>query len=135
MLPEMELAGRNYRSDRSGSGSRRQRETKFSCPAEFILHCLQKGVDSADVDFNGDLQLFEYVLTVLEQDLEVRMQAHAEMEARPDADTTQGLREGLVVNSLSWRIFADQVRYMGDYVFLRTVFVIITLHFIVTIQN
>lgn len=105
----MAIAGRNYRADRGASGGRRQRETKFSCAADFMLHCLEKGVNSADMDFNGDLQLFDYVLTVLEQDLDVRTAAYKEMKERPDAASTQGLREGLLVNSLAWRIFTDQV--------------------------
>ena len=117
----MSIAGRNFRADRAGgSGApQRQRDNKFSSAFELITHCVQKALDSAEVDFNGDLQLLQYLLVVIEQDLDVRLAAHDEMKNKngTEANTLKSLgkRRALLEASLAWRIFAGLVRACMNY--------------------
>jgi hypothetical protein len=138
MLPDMAISGRNYRTERvSGALPPRQlRDVKWSCPAELLLHCVEKALQSAEVDFNGDLLLFQYIISVLEQDTEVRMSVYTELGGkRPGDDDTdnhdydydqakgngdnankhyntskmEGPRRAVLENSLAWRFFAGQL--------------------------
>lgn len=128
MLPDMAISGRMYKTEHS-TGSiapRHLRDVKWGCPAELLLHCVEKALQSAEVDFNGDLLLFQYLITVIEQDSEVRLAVYSqlggkmpghdvdieELEDDSNKNSTmkmEGPRRALLENSLAWRLFAGQL--------------------------
>ena len=104
---DMAISGRNYSADKART--KRERETKFTSPADLLKHCLSKAIKSAEQDFNGDLQLLQYLITVMEQDVDTRMAAFQELEVVGGAEATGRSRKTLLENSLAWRIFAGSV--------------------------
>lgn len=123
MLPDMAIAGRNYRTEHSTGtiAPRHLRDVVWGCPAELLLHCVEKALQSAEVDFNGDLLLFQYLISVMEQDSEVRLAVYSQLGGKlPGSDTKEedtdksnskmeGPRRAMLENSLAWRLFAGQL--------------------------
>lgn len=110
MNEDMALSGRNWRADSGAPGApKRQRDTPWRCPAELVLHCVRKGLASAEVDFNGDLQILSYLLTIMEQDLDARVKVFEALGAagkRESSGIPAPARGGLLENSLAWRLYA-----------------------------
>lgn len=106
----MSLAGRNYKADRSGAQNttRRGRGSPWLHPLDLFLHCIDKAIHSAEVDFNGDLELLHYLIEVMDQDTNARLAVHTALAERPDAQTDAGSsrRASLLTNSLVWRIYS-----------------------------
>lgn len=110
----MSIAGRNWHAEKDSSlTSRRLKDSKFASPLELFLHCAEKGEKAAQFDFNGDLQLWDYLLAVYEQDLAARLSVHeklGEAAKRGEVDDeTARQRKALLENSFAWRTFADNV--------------------------
>lgn len=122
MLPDMAISGRIYKTEHTTGAiaPRHLRDVKWGCPAELLLHCVEKALQSAEVDFNGDLLLFQYLITVMEQDSEVRLAVYSQLggempgdDAKEDATKSnskmEGPRRAILENSLAWRLFAGQL--------------------------
>ncbi len=134
MIDDMAISGRNYKTEKMAGAiaPRHLRDVRWTCPAEMLLHCVEKARQSAEVDFNGDLMLFQYLITVMEQDSAVRLTVYSQLggklpgchhnsteeeeegeeeEEAANNDTTkmEGPRRALLENSLVWRLFAGQL--------------------------
>jgi hypothetical protein len=111
MIADMALAGRNYHHDQHGGTAQKwEKEKRFSCAYDLLLHCFNGALRSAEVDCNGDLMLLRYMLTVLEQDLRARMKVFAAFSGNEsDDDKVRGRQIAVLTSSLMWRIFTDYV--------------------------
>ena len=116
MIADMALAGRNYHHDQHGGAAhKREKEERFSCAYDLLLHSFNGALRSAEVDLNGDLMLLRYMLTVLEQDLRARMKVFAAYSGEEyDNDTVRGRQTAVLTSSLMWRIFTDHVSWRID---------------------
>lgn len=88
------------------------RNEKWSSPVLLFLHCIEKALASEAEDFNGDIQLMEYLLYVIVEDLNCRLAASSALKQNNSASAASILsrRRALIENSIAWRIFAGNVR-------------------------
>ncbi|PSC68396.1 flagella associated [Micractinium conductrix] len=104
-------AGHNYRvdHDRTGltAGSNRKKGGHLDSTLKLLRLCLDRAADSVTEDHNGDMLLLRYLLTLLHQDLRVRLtvfRAYADVEEEAVQSSLLGR---VLKNSLLWRIWMD----------------------------
>lgn len=116
--PDMTIAGQTWqKGGGTSTTSRRFKGSSWASPLHLIVHCMEMGERAATMDFNGDLQLLDYLLAVMEEDLDGRLLVHQGLGSitngaggsssrAKEADEIAGRKRALLENSLTWRIVA-----------------------------